>query len=747
VTRLQTRSIRLFITLVFIITVVGCTAAPAPVRTASPVPSASVAPIVVIPAETLPLSGEWRFSIDTDGVGEKQGWANPEFDDSSWLTVTVPHTWNVMPEYTNYAGLAWYRRTFTLPAALKDAHLRVHFEAVFYLAHVWLNGHLLGAHEGGYTPFEFDVSAIVEPGRDNVIAVEVDNLRAEDRIPANLFPGWSYDWWNYGGITRAVSLAITSRAFIYRQQVVSTPHLTGIDKADSASLDATLTLDNASGQAFKGSIQANLLDDATGQRVLDTPVTAPVSIPAGGSARVRLAATLASPRLWHFDHPNLYRWSASLLTGSGQVLDSQEVAIGIRSIELKNGRFYLNGEPVRLVGVDAHMDYPGQGSAESLTAMVADYNDLKMLNEVFTRPVHYPQAQSILDYADRHGILLIPEVPAWQLTSQQLASSQMCNLEKQQLSEMIAADFNHASVWAWSIGNEFASNTSAGYDFAKKMIAYVKSLDPTRPVGFASDKLGAQPQADATALSDFVMMNEYFGTWHGTKQDLGPALDRIHQTWPDKTVIISEFGFAPHWNSTSASGLSPDQYYFIPDDVPSDSQEADTVRRQVIEDQMPIFSSKPFVAGAIFWSYQDYRTPTNFKTGLVDAARDKRGSWSILREEFSPALLDSVVFSPVTNHQRTAAVVLHARGPVDVEMPAYTLRGYSLHWATTSPGGDSTFSAGDVFLPVLAPGAKWSGEIAWPVPAQDYILTISIVRPTGFSVTIRSYDANGALVP
>jgi beta-galactosidase/beta-glucuronidase len=654
-----------------------------------------------------------------------------------------------MPDYSDYAGLAWYRRPFTIPGESKDAHLRLRFEAVFYLARVWLNGQYLGAHEGGYTPFEFDVSSVAKPGEENTIAVEVDNLRAPDRIPANLGSNWSFDWWNYGGILRDVSLEVTSRAYIARQQIVSTPHITAMDEADSAAIAATITVHNTSGQALNGVIQANLLDDADGQPVLEAPVSTPVSVPPGGTADARIAATLTSPKLWHFDHPDLYRWSASLLTEGGQVLDTDEVTIGIRSVELKDGRFYLNGEPVRLVGVARHADYPGLGSAETATAMAADYDDLKTLNEVFTRPVHYPQAEFILDYADRHGILLIPEVPAWQLTQQQLSSQPMRDLEKQQLSEMIAEDFNHPSVWAWSVGNEFASNTTSGYSFVQEMIAYVKSLDPTRPVGFASDKLGSQPQSDATALSDFVMMNGYFGTWHGTKQELSPALDRIHQTWPDKTVIISEFGFTPHWNASfgpPTSSLDPDEYYFVPDDVASDSGEADAVRRQLISDQMPVFRSKPFVAGAIFWSYQDYRTPTNYKTGLVDAERDRRGSWEVLRDEYAPALIDSVTLSTVADSQRSATVALHTRGPVDVDMPAYTLRGYTLHWAVTSPNDDSTFSAGDVSLPVLAPGTQWSGEITWTVPAEDYIFTASIVRPTGFSVTEQSFDALGQLI-
>jgi hypothetical protein len=744
------RGSALFLTLMFLVSAVGCGTTPTVEPTASEVTTMTPSPIIAIPQVSIPLSGEWRFSIDRDKVGEQQGWGKPAFADSAWGTVNVPHTWNVMPEYLDYEGLAWYRRAFTIPPEAKGAHLRLHFEAAFYLARVWLNGEYLGQHEGGYTPFEFDVSSVARAGGQNVLAVQVDNLRAVDRIPAVLNPSWSFDWYNYGGITRDVSLEITSQAYIARQQVVSTPHLTGMDEADSATVIATITIKNTSSVMLNGTLQANLLEEAGGQPALAAPVSSPVSVRPGESNIVSLTATLVNPELWHFDHPNLYRWSASLIAVDGKVLHTDEVAIGVRSLELKAGQFYLNGESVRLVGVTRHADYPGLGSAETVTAMAADYNDLKTLNEVLSRPVHYPQAKFILDYADRHGILLIPEVPAWQLTQQQMYSQQMRTLEKQQLSEMITADFNHPSVWAWSIGNEIESDTASGFDFVKEMIAYVKSLDPTRPVGFASNRLGSHPQFDATALCDFVLMNQYFGTWVGPKQGLGPALDLIHQTWPDKTVIISEYGFEPHWNrlwGPPTSTLNSDQYYFIPDGTPSDSEVADLVRRQLITEQMAIFRNKPFVAGAIFWTYQDYRTPSNFTMGVVDSQRNRRGSWNVLQEEYAPALIDTVSLSPVLNGERSAKVALHTRGPVDVDIPAYILRGYSLHWAVTSPNGNIVFSQGDIRLPTLAPGSQWSGEVLITVPAGDYIFTVGIIRPTGFIVIERSYNTLGEVIP
>jgi beta-glucuronidase len=674
---------------------VSCGAAPTVEPTPAKVATMTTNPILVISPISISLSGEWCFSIDKDQVGEGQRWANPDFDDSSWAIVQVPHTWNVMPAYSEYEGFAWYRKNFVIPSESRSAHLRLRFEAVFYLARVWLNGQYLGQHEGGYAPFEFDVTSVAKPGMQNVIAVQVDNLRATNRIPVVINPDWSFDWWNYGGITRDVSLEMTSNAYIARQQIVSFPHLIGPDKADSAKVTALITVHNTSNSVLDGTIQADLIDNANGQTVLTTLVSTSVHVSADDSTEVQVDVTIASPKLWHFDHPNLYRWSISLLDADGQVLDTNEVKIGIRSIELKDGHFYLNGEPVRLVGVTRHEDYPGQGAAETVTAMAADYDDLNTLNEVFSRPVHYPQNKFILDYADQHGILLIPEVPAWQLTQQQMYSEQMRELEKQQLREMITEDFNHPSVWAWSVGNEIESNTGSGLEFVKEMIAYVKSLDQTRPVGFASNRLGSQPWFDATALSDFVLMNQYFGTWVGPKQGLGPALDLINKTWPEKTVIISEYGFEPHWNALwgpPTSSLNADDYYFIPDETPSDSEAADIVRRQLITEQLEIFRSKPFVAGAIFWTYQDYRTRSNFIMGLVDFNRNRRGSWDVLREEYAPALIDSLNLSPMTYGKRTATVALHTRGPVDVDMPAYTLRDYALHWAVTSPNGNTTFA-------------------------------------------------------
>lgn len=712
-------------------------------------PTPKVSAFVIHPASSLSLDGEWRFVSDAQKKGESEMWFAPEYDDSAWQSVSVPHTWNVMEKYSKYNGLAWYRHRVIVPKTLQDMHLRLKFQAVFYLAKIWVNGVYVGEHEGGYTPFEFDVSTLLKPGQANVVTVQVDNKIGPVRIPAELRTGWSFDWWNYGGIARSVSLEATDPIYISGQRITAVPHLTGMDQADSAEITSTVMLENTSAEQVDGLVNYRILQEDTRQVVFGSDSGEAVSLAPGQPFSLKLSTVLSDPRLWHFDHPNLYIFEVSLRK-AGQVVHQFESTFGIRSVELKEGQMLLNGEPVRLVGVTRHADSPQFGLAESVQIMAADYDDIKKMNEVLSRPVHYPQSDFILDYADRHGILLIPEVPAWQLTVQQMSMPKMQTLGKQQLREMILSEYNHPAIWAWSIANEIESETPEGHAFVKEMIAYVKTLDSTRPVGFASNRLNSNPSQDATAYSDFVMMNQYWSGWAGPKQGLSGALDAIHAAWPAKTVIISEFGFEPNWNrlwGPSTSTLTLEEYYFIPDGTAADSDLADEQRRLLIQDQMAVFRTKPFIAGTVFWTYQDYRTRSLFVMGVVDPERNQRPSWNVLREEFSPALIDSLTLSPLVDGKRTASIVLHTRGPIATEMPAYTLRGYRLHWSVTSPDGITEFSSGDTAMPILAPGTQWSGEVSFDVSAADYILTISIVRPTGFSVLERSFDVQGKPIP
>jgi len=683
------------------------------------------APLVPVPPASVPLSGSWRFAVDPTREGVRSRWFRTAYDDGGWKTVTVPHTWNVMPARRDYSGLAWYRRSFALPEReVRNAHLRLRFEAVFYAARIWLNGHELGRHEGGYTPFELDATTAARAGR-NVLAVLVDNHRGGNRIPADITPTWSFDWWNYGGIVRDVSLAVTSRAYLAEQRIVAAPHLTGRDEADAAAVGVAVRVANDSGHELRGTVEA-ATDGAHG--------SVSITIAAGSSATARLRLRLERPRLWHVDHPSLYALRTTLRSETGALLDRRGERFGVRSVVLAHGRLLLNGEPVRLVGLSRHEDSPAHGLAETPAVVKRDYDDLKTLNEVLTRPVHYPQSPLVLDYADRHGILLIPEVPAWQLTRDQMANPRMQALERRQLREMIESEANHPSVIAWSIGNELDSQTIEGWRFVKRMIEYVKSLDPTRPVGFVSNQLYDTPQIDATRFSDFVEMNEYFGSWGGPKNGLAAALDRVHAAFPDKPVIVSEYGLEPHWyefgGSANALDYSHDsEYYYVSESVPDTSALADSERRRLIADQLAVFRPRSWIVAAVFWTYEDYRTDSGYVMGVVDKNRKPRRSWALLRREDAPVVLNAVTAGP-----SGARIELRAR----TDLPSYTLRGYTLRWALRSQAG-TTLAQGSTRLPDLPPGTRWTGHLRWRRSAGRAALTLNVVRPTGFSAVAALY--------
>jgi beta-galactosidase/beta-glucuronidase len=680
--------------------------------------------------------------VDPTHVGGDEQWMKTEYDDSSWHLVNVPHTWNVMDEFYEYEGEAWYRLDFASDGEIANTQIYLHFEAVYYRAEVWLNGTYLGEHEGGYTPFRFDVSGLLEADSTNTIVIKVDNYRRFHRVPDDIF-----DWWPYGGIVRDVSLKVTSKAFIDHQYIVALPNITAWDEADFSEVVAKITVANKFSRDFDGYLRANILDELTGESALDGFLEAPVSIPSGENILIELTANIDAPKLWHFDHPHLYVWKTTLVDAEGQIFHEQSEIFGIRLIELKDGQFLLNGEPVRLVGMTRHVDSPEYGLAEPVSFMAADYDAMKRLNMVLSRPVHYPQDESVLDYCDRNGILLVPEIPAWQIEESHLRNELTIAAAKQQLSEMILASYNHPSIWAWSVGNEIGSDTRSGHNYVGELVALTHKLDPSRPVGFASYRLLYNQENDATQLTDFVFMNEYFGSWHGPKEDLTLALDRIHELWPDKVVIISEFGLEAKWTSApwfrDTSSMNNESYYYIAPGTSPYSDEVYALRTQLINDQMDIFRARPFVAGAIFWTYQDYRSDMNFYMGLLDRDRNPTPVIDILRLQYSP--IREVSLS-VFETEKEFAVELYTRGPIEEDMPVYTLREYTLSWEILSQESANVLSTGEIVLPEFAPATSWKKNIKFMVPDTDYEIVIKIFRPNGFPAWEQNYTSDGEVV-
>jgi beta-glucuronidase len=661
-------------------------------------------------ATRIDLGGAWQFRVDEDGSGSRRGWANRV--PSSVETVEVPHTWGVGP-HAEHEGLAWYWKRVSVPPALRGRRLELHFGATFYKARAFVNGALVGEHEGGHTAWFLDVTRAL--GAGGLVAVEIDN-----RPGLATIPGWAmklkdsgtlwYDWWHYGGIVRDVALVAQERAILRRQAIQV--------KVGGASARVTTRA------WLEGSGTVTLLGRVVGPDG-DEVASGRVSVPIGArGAQATLSFEVPRPRLWHFDEPHLYTMELSLRDG-GTVLDEREEAFGIRTVEIRDRGLWLNGERVRLTGMTRHEDSPQEGLAETRGTMRADWDDMKSLHVVFTRPVHYPQHPWVLEYADRNGVLLVPEIPMWQFSEEQMKDPRVLALAKAMMQEMIEQARNHPSIVAWSVCNESATSTPGGRAYVKAMVEHVKALDPGRYVSYADDGLPwiTEASQNANQYTDFIMMNQYFGSWAGPAEGLAPALERVGTMFPDKMVVISEFGLA-----------GP----FAPD-----TQQADRMRVGIMESQLAEFAKHDFIAGALFWCYQDYRSHRNLwpglttdwvEMGVVDENRQRLPSYAAWKERTSPARV-GVVFSRGPSGPPTGFRATVERRPLS-ELPSYELRGYRLEWEARDH--DRTLLAsGSAVLPVI--GSPATVEGAWPATSsRELTLTLRVLRPTGFVAAERT---------
>jgi beta-galactosidase len=657
--------------------------------------------------EEIDLCGTWKFQIDPADEGTSKHWFAADHSAAGWHEVEVPHTWQIDPVHVDYRGTAWYRREFdALPDWITSA-VRIEFEAIFHSATVWVNDHLVGEHtRKGYTAFEFDISSDLRSNQPNLIAVRVDNAFNEHMLPR----GRSSDWAHDGGIFRPVQLLVTPKTFLERVDIDAVPNL--------GSGEATLTLvaycKNTSNKAWRGSVAFRIVDDQTGLTVLTRLEAANLSIKAGTSEILELRASLPKAKLWHFDSPHLYRLELSISDGSES--HELETIFGIRNFEIKDGQFHLNGEPVRLMGVERMAgSNPEFGMAEPVGWTDHDHRELKDLNCIFTR-VHWPQNKRVLDYCDRHGILMQSEVPAWGpdtfkgVTTQPDAAIMENGLE--QLREMISRDRNHPCMVAWGLCNEVDGQNPPAYQFAKRMLEEAKRIDPGRLCSYASNSLLRTPERDVAKLMDFIEANEYFETWQlGTVEDVGRHLDELHATFPNKPIVVSEYGYC---------ACTPER------------PEGDGRRIEILRTHDAVIRSKDFVSGAIFFCYNDYRTHVGDRGtgalqqrvhGVVDVYGTHKPSYAVLREELSP-----IEALTISNEENRFHVLLKTRST----LPAYTLRGYKLRGVLYAQDNIPVESQ-EAEVPDVVPGQSIKLDLTFTQAKAPTRVRFDVLRPTHFS--------------
>ena len=552
------------------------------------------------------LSGQWKFTADYQDWGDRAEWFSPQLNDGVWDTVKVPHTWSHDPRFVGFVGAGWYRLKFTAPAVAPGEHVRLAFGAVFRRARVWLNGELLGVHDFGYTPFEFDVAGRLKPGESNWLVVCADNRWTRSFGPAP--PQQVLAWWDDGGIIRDVDLRVGAPVYVAKQKVEATPDLV----AGTAVVRVQAWVRNTTRLAQRVKVSTEVAREQ--QWLPLPPVSREADIAAGATARVEFSFSLGRDKvsLWQLDAPVLYQLRTSV---AGQARET--VTFGVRRFETRGTQLLLNGQPIRLAGANRHASYPGGGQDEPADVVVRDLQLMKSAGFVFQRLTHYPVAPVALEWADRHGMLLIAEASQTHQPDQNLDDPELQAAFRAQHREMVERDWNHPSVVAWSVANEIAADTPPGVRWVKTMRDFTRELDPTRPVVFASNtvaKANLKPEAEGSFHGDFVCLN----TYGATPQQNAANIDRAHALYPDKPLVVTEYGLRRN------------------------AVDDETERVDWFREMLALIRERPFLSGASIWSFNDYRsryvgTSANGwrEWGLVDPEGKPSETYHALRREHS----------------------------------------------------------------------------------------------------------------
>lgn len=643
----------------------------------------------------IPLHGEWLFALDPAQKGETGRWFATGQPLNRWDKVTVPHCFSADPRYLFYNGKVWYRKTFPWQSTAGNRVL-LHFDAAFYATTIYLNNQKVGTHEGGYTPFQVDITRFLQPG-ENVLTVSVDN----DTWQSGTIPGAKDNnqvndpfmgWINYGGLIRPVYLTVEAPVYIENLKVEATPDLA----KGTALLRVKARIRNTTGQAVSPRLAVSL--NRQGQLVAAQWKGSSGSVPANQTGILELETTLkaADVRLWSPDSPSLYALQASVGP------DTVSTRFGIRKVEVRNAQLLLNGQPIKMAGGNRVVDYPGLGSLEPDWLVEKDMKLMKEAGMELHRLTHYTPSETVYDWADQHGMLIITEAGNWQLTPRQMDNDTIRAKFRQQFREMAERDWNHPSVIAYSVGNEYLSEQPAGQRWTKDMIAYARELDPTRLYTFASMRLNIlpkKPEDEASQYCDFVSTNTYGNHLN--------VLKHIHSLYPDKPIFISEYG------------------------TRADGREAEAGQVAYLDKFLADIRSLPYyVIGASWWSFNDYRSRyqgTNANGyrpwGLVGPERDLRLLYRAHQTGMAPLTVEKTGWEagPEGVHQLTLRVTARA------DFPAYAIRGYRLKMNSITRG-----------IPDLQPGQ--TADLILPVRGFEKSATLEISKPTGFSILLQTID-------
>ncbi len=415
----------------------------------------------------LSLNGDWKFAPDPP-----IDFFRPEFDDSGWGTISVPSHW-ILQGFQSEGGVGGYRRLIEIPPRWMDRRIKVRFEGVYSGAEVWLNGRRVGSHEGGFTPFEVNVSEAAVSGR-NLLAVRVtEHTRSRSLDSMSLYADF-----DLSGIMRV--------AYIYSVPAVHVERLHVATLFDSSFRNATLKIDlklvNQSDREVRhGTLRWSL---ESPDKATVTPPLRPLkfSLEPWGQLEEVIEIPIRNPKMWEAEHPQLYRLTAQLYEDQREI-ESVTRQVGFRQVDIRGTQLLINGVPVKLRGVCHHDSHPVLGRAVTPEITRQDLQLIKEANLDALRTSHYPAVEELYEGADELGIYVEAEAPFCMVGGDQSCDLRLAPLVVQHGAELLERDRSHPSVIIWSMANE-----SVWAPVFDRLHEYVKQVDPTRPTSAATSK-------------------------------------------------------------------------------------------------------------------------------------------------------------------------------------------------------------------------------------------------------------------
>ncbi|MEH7415989.1 glycoside hydrolase family 2 TIM barrel-domain containing protein [Neobacillus drentensis] len=532
--------------------------------------------------KVLNINSNWKFIRQDEENAHALN-----YNTENWQEVQVPHTWNAIDGangFDYYKGACWYRKEFVIDAIEQGKRVYIEFNGSNSITDVYVNGRHLGQHRGGYSIFRFDITDVVDFGKKNTLSVKVDNTVVDDVYPQMA------DFTFYGGIYRDVNLVIANSIHF--------------DLLDYGSKGVYIIQENVSNEQAVLTVKSKVVNDLDIEKkvrvwadILDTngKIAAygakEVFLAAGETAEVEIPVTIENPVLWNGKkNPYLYETKISLVSFN-DVLDEITIPFGVRYFHVDPEKgFFLNGEPLRLNGVSRHQDRKDMGWAITKKEHLEDMELIKEVGATSIRLAHYQHDQFFYELCDKEGMVIWAEIPFISVMSKHELEGINA---KQQMTELIRQNFNHPSIMFWGIQNEIqiSGERPELRRLVNELNELTKKEDPTRLTTMAN-VMFVPDKDEYNYVTDVVGYNKYYGWYQGKAEDFADWLDGFHQTNPQVSLGISEYG---------AEGIL--QYHTNHPQVKDYSEEYHALYHEKV---WGIFSKRPYLWSTYVWNMFDF---------------------------------------------------------------------------------------------------------------------------------------------